>query len=171
MLIKDELLYTVDENNIPLSPKPRDEVHMKGYWHRTSHIWVKTSEYAILCHQRSLAKDIYPGTWQPFFGGHLGPNVSYLDGARIELSEELGITVKNEDLTFVNTFKSETAKEFIGIYFYNWDGYIKQLNYEQEEIEQVKLFKVRELEKLLLAKNSQWSLAGYEKDFIKHIID
>ncbi|HXS15141.1 MAG TPA: NUDIX domain-containing protein, partial [Candidatus Saccharimonadales bacterium] len=85
MIKKDELLFTVDENNLLQEPKPRNEVHANGYWHRTAHIWIFNDKKEILCQKRSLLKDMNPGKWEPFFGGHMAPQEEYIDNALLEL--------------------------------------------------------------------------------------
>lgn len=100
MIKKDELLFTVDEFNNPVEPMPRNEVHSKGIWHRTTQIWIINDRKQILCQRRSLLKDSNPGKWEAFWGGHLAPNQEYVDCALQELREELGISVSKSDLNF-----------------------------------------------------------------------
>jgi isopentenyl-diphosphate Delta-isomerase len=115
---KDEMLFVVDKNNNPLEPKPRSEVHSKGYWHRTAHVWILNFKNQLLCQKRSLLKDSNPGFWEPFFGGHLAPGVEYLDGAIEELNEELGLNIKKDQLKLFKIYKEQGDKpsEFQGVF-------------------------------------------------------
>src|SRR6185369_3214553 len=145
MINKDELLFVVDEENNPIEPKPRSEVHKNGYWHRTSHIIVINSHKQILCHKRSLLKDTSPGNWDPYLGGHLAPDVSYIDGAREELREEVGFVANPQDLKLWKVYKNNTNVEFQGIYLYVWNGDINTLHFEKDEIDEVAWYSIDEI--------------------------
>jgi len=93
MINSEELLYVVDENNHFLGPQIRSIAHQNRLWHRTTGIWVINNKGQILCQKRSFKKDIKPGFWEAFFGGHLAPGEDYLHNAVQESSEELGITI------------------------------------------------------------------------------
>ena len=116
MLNEKELLFVVNEANEPIDPQPRKEVHLKGYWHRNSHVWVKSPDNQILCGLHSLKKDTKPGYWEAFFGGHVLTGGSYLETAVKECDEKLGLSIKGENLGFFKIFKIERAKEFIALY-------------------------------------------------------
>lgn len=170
MINPDELLFVVDENNQPLEPKPRKEVHTQCYWHRTSHIWIINHQKQILCQKRSLLKDSNPGKWEPFFGGHMSPDEEYTKNAQHELEEELGIIVNKESLHMFKIFKCEPGTEFQGIHYLEWEGDISTLQLEKDEIGQVKWFSIDELyEKLVINKDSDWSVMGYEKKLLEHL--
>lgn len=164
MINKHELLFVVDKDNNPLVPRPRNEVHTKGYWHRTSHIWIYNDALQILCQKRSLLKDLNPGMWEAFFGGHMEPDESFLSNARRELKEELGISAKAEDFHLYKVFKHPHGKEFQGIYYLKWNGDIATLKFEKEEIDEVQWKQIEEVyEKLIKLKDAHWSIMGYEK--------
>ena len=170
MIIKDELLLTVDESNNPIEPKPRNEVHTKGYWHRTTHVWVFNKKKQILCQRRSLLKDMNPGKWEAFFGGHIAPKQEYLDSAFQEINEELGITVPRNHFTFLQIHKCDSEKEFQAIYYVEWNGSLEELQLEKEEVDQVKWVEISELTELLIKKkNINWTKWGYEKNILQKI--
>ena len=170
MINKDELLQIVDENNKPVSQKPRQEVHSKGLWHRVSHVWIVNSKNEILCQKRSLLKDSNPGKWEPFFGGHLGPNVTYIDGAKIEVEEELGLKLDSVNLDLWKTYKNERGKEFQGVFVYKWDDDANNLTFEAEEIDQIKWIPFDEVKNSVLSKeDNNWSKIGYEEELFKYL--
>lgn len=84
MLDNQELVFTVNENNQPLKPELRSIAHKNGLWHRTTGIWVINNKKQILCQKRSLKKDILPGYWEAFFGGHLAPDEDFKHNAANE---------------------------------------------------------------------------------------
>lgn len=162
MINNEELLYCVDEDNNPIEPKPRSLVHATGIWHRTSHIWIVNDEKEILCQRRSLLKDKAPGLWEGFFGGHIPPQVSYLDHALTELEEEVGLKVSKEDLKEAFIHKLESGKEFVGVFVLNWSGDETKLKLEPDEVERVKWFSKEDLKNNLEAKDGKWNAMGYE---------
>lgn len=170
MINKDELLFVVDENNNPIAPKPRHEVHANGYWHRVTHIWIVNDKKEIFCQKRSLLKDTSPGKWEPFFGGHMSPNMEYLDGAKIEVKEEVGLDIVENNLKFWKIYKNDKAKEFMGVYIYFWNGKAEDIVFEKEEIDQVKWVTFTEVaEHVLDETDNNWSKIGYEKELFEYI--
>jgi RimJ/RimL family protein N-acetyltransferase/isopentenyldiphosphate isomerase len=172
MINKDEILDIVDENNNIIGQKPRREVHQKHLLHRVSHIWIVNSQKQILVQRRSLLKDTSPGKWEPFFGGHLNTGIDYVDGAVIELNEELGINAEAENLKLWKVYKKEIGDEFQGIFVYKWDGDAKSLKLEADEVDQVKWMNIKEVSGYVLnPEETNWSKMGYEKELIKFIMD
>jgi isopentenyl-diphosphate Delta-isomerase len=171
MINKDELLDVVDENNNLIEPKPRHVVHSQGLWHRVSHIWIYNFQKQLLCQKRSLLKDSAPGKMEPFFGGHLQVGIEYLDGAKRELNEELGLEFKENDLKLWKIFKNERGKEYQGVFVCHWEGNPNDLVFEKEEIDQVKWVFVDEVGKVVLRdKNTDWSYMGYEEELLPYIL-
>ncbi len=169
MINNEELLFVVDENNSPIEPKTRKEVHENGYWHRISHIWIINSEKQILCQKRSILKDINPGKWEAHFGGHVAAGEEYVDNAVKETKEEVGIDRKKEDMIFVKTYAYQKDKEFQGIFYTKWDGDITTLVLEKEEVEKIAWMNIEELKKIFDENNPIWVHDRYGKDLIDFI--
>jgi len=170
MINKDELLFVVDENNNPVAPKPRQEVHANGYWHRVAHIWIINNKKEFLCEKRSLLKDMFPGYWEPSFGGHMAPNVEYLDCAKSELKEEIGIDMVDAKLKFWKVYKSDIYKEFMAIYIYKWDGDINDIIMEKEEVTEISWIPFNDVYNFVLdGKDNGWVKKGYEKELFEFI--
>jgi isopentenyl-diphosphate delta-isomerase type 1 len=142
----------VDENNLPLgNTKSRSEVHTsKNYWHRATHIWIVNEKNEILCQQRSMIKDVFPGKWQSFFGGHLKAGQTYKDNAIEELKEELGLNIRENNLQCVHVLKSEPAKHFGQVYILRWDGNTDDLHFDDNEVKSVKWFTIDALKQRML---------------------
>ena len=169
MLNDQELLFTVNQDNEPIEPQPRYVVHRDGILHRTAHIWVYNSQGQVLCQQRSLLKDNSPGLWEPFFGGHLAPEQEYVDGALMELGEELGIKPAASELQVFTIFKHLVSNEFQGVFLYGWDGDETALVLEPDEVEQVKFMPVDEILDAMKRVDPTWSIAGYSVEILNHI--
>ncbi|MDQ3099299.1 MAG: NUDIX domain-containing protein [bacterium] len=152
-----ELFDIVDENDNLLGiTKPRDQVHKEMIdWHRTTGIFIVNSKKQVLCQQRSMQKDVEPGVWQPFFGGHLKAGETYIQNAIAELKEELNLTVNEKDLMNVYKVKREYYMHFSELFVYYWNGDASQLQFNDGEVEQVKWMSIQEFENLIRSKGNQ----------------
>jgi isopentenyldiphosphate isomerase len=172
MVKSDELLFVVDDDNNPIDPQPRSLVHKNGLWHRTAHIWIVNKKKEILCHRRSMTVEISPGNWDPYCGGHLGPNVSYIDGAIRELNEEMGITATEKELSFFKVYKNETNTEFQGIFFMTWEGDSNSLHMQKDEVEQIEWFPLADVWSfIVLEKKEGWSNIAYAENILEWLIN
>ena len=171
----DEMFFVVDEDDRPLESLPRKLVHGHGVWHRVSHIWLRNDQGQLLCQQRSLAKELIPGFWEPFFGGHLSPGESYSDGAVRELREELGIKFSTDEIKLWKVYKmydpTEYNNEFQGIFVARWNGKAADVTFNDGEVEQVAWKDVEEIERSIKEMGGKsWVNCGYELDLLKELI-
>jgi len=169
MINSHELLYIVDENNQPLEPQVRSLAHKNGLWHRTTGIWVINDKGQVLCQQRSLKKDIKPGFWEAFFGGHLAPDEDYLHNAVQESNEELGITINKDMLIPYKVLKSDkpTHKEFQSIYALIMNKDVTEFQFEKEEIDQLKWIEVAEVKRILSDKTVEnWVKKPWDQEVL-----
>lgn len=149
-----ELFDIVDKNGTPTGEiVERTIAHEKGIRHRTAHIWVTRIEnrkVQVLLQKRAQNKDSFPGRFDTSSAGHIQAGDEPLDSAIRELSEELGIYAKKDDLTFVNTFDIKFEKEFHGklfkddeiafVYLYEKPVKESSLSLQTEEVECVEWF-------------------------------
>ncbi len=149
MINRNEMIFTVDENNNPIKPLERHVAHEQGIWHRTTDIAVVNSKNQILCHKRSMLKDNDKGMWDACFGGHILAEIDSIVGAKQELLEESGLKADSADLEFITINKHTRGqnKEFRYLYIYRWEGEINQLNLEREEIDEAKWVDLAEVAK------------------------
>lgn len=147
----EEYFDIYNEHNEPLGEKlPRSVVHSENkHWHRTTHIWIVNANHEVLCQQRSMSKDKNPGKWQSFFGGHLKAGQSFLDSAKEEMMEELGMEIKELDMIPLYVKKSQSAKHFAQVYILVWNGNTSELKFKDQEVAQVKWVPLVELKKLM----------------------
>lgn len=87
-----EYFETFDADDAPLGLVARDQVHARGLWHRSAHVFLFTIDHALVVQRRADDKDLYPGRWDFSVGEHLTPGETYLAGALRGLAEELGVT-------------------------------------------------------------------------------
>jgi len=171
----DELFFVVDEHDQPLESLPRKLVHGHGVWHRVSHIWLQNDKGQLLCQQRSLEKELYPGFWECFFGGHCRPGESYEETATREIREEIGITVAADDLRLwkIHKFYNEPTgynHEFMGVFIARWNGNEADLTFEDGEVEQVAWKDIPTIRQAIVDKGGKgWTSIGYELELLDEL--
>lgn len=94
-----ELIDIYDENLNKVGKMSRDEAHRTGKWHMSIHCWIvrPVDKGYVLFQKRGRDKKIFPNVLDITAAGHYKSDESAKDGVR-EILEELGITVKFEDL-------------------------------------------------------------------------
>ena len=140
-----EFFDIYDEAGNRLGIAARSECHGNpALIHCTAHVVVKHPETgALLLQKRRMDKDIQPGKWDTAVGGHLMLGEDYLEGARRELAEELGITGNVElkelfDMQLRNDLESEDIRIF-GL----WIG--GPFKFQREEIDEVRFWSAKAL--------------------------
>jgi isopentenyldiphosphate isomerase len=135
----------------------RAYAHAHDIRHRTAHIWIvrrAAGRIQILLQKRSADKDSFPGKYDTSSAGHISAGHEPLESALRELSEELGIVARENQLTFAGTFDIHFEKEFHGkmfrdneiafVYVYDSPVDIEKLVLQSEEVERVDWFDLRE---------------------------
>jgi len=86
-----ELLCVVTADDELVELRPRHECNSDpALLHRSVYIAVETAA-GMLFQRRGHGKDTNPGSWDLACAGHVDPGETYLDAARRELGEELGL--------------------------------------------------------------------------------
>ena len=123
MSVSHELLDVVDENDNVIAVKTRGEIHARGLMHRAVHILVFNCEGELFLQKRSMSKDEQPGKWDSSAAGHVDSGEDYLECARREIGEELGIdAVQDFELLFKLPASVLTGNEHCMVYRYDFDG-------------------------------------------------
>lgn len=100
----DQVVLVDEQDNI-IGQTSINEAHKKGLLHRVSVIYLKNDSGQILVQHRSKE---YGGRLDHSSAGHVDPGESYLDTAKRELKEELG--VENIPLEEIGKDNSEENK-------------------------------------------------------------
>ena len=87
----------------------RSEVHRRGLWHRTVHIWFFDECGRILFQLRAHDKLNNPNLYDTSCAGHISAGDSSLDSAIREIREELGISKNPADLIYLFESKHESV--------------------------------------------------------------
>ncbi len=132
----------VDENDNIIGKATREESHSKNFLHRTIQVVVLNSNGQMLLQKRSQNMDTMKGYWSSAAGGHVDSGENYLDAAKRELQEEIGITADLEEIGKV-TSKHPEHNQLVTIFTCNHDGPFKPDEREIEKVEFVKPGKIK----------------------------
>ncbi len=142
-----EMFDVVDENDRVIGQAPRSACHGDpSLIHRVAHVLVVARDGDLLLQKRSRSKDIQPGRWDTSVGGHLDPGETYLEAARREMWEELGIDGVPLTFLYHSRMRNEVESENVATYLARYDGAIR---FAREEIDAVRLWSPEEIESYL----------------------
>lgn len=101
----DELIDIVTkEGQATGKVAPKSEIHLKGHYHNTAHLWLYTKTGEILLAQRSYKKAICPGMWDVSVAGHVDAGETIEAAVLRETQEELSLTLSENDLQKIGVF-------------------------------------------------------------------
>jgi isopentenyldiphosphate isomerase len=166
--VSQELLDVVDAEDRVIDVRTRGEVHRLGLMHRSVHILLFNSVGELFIQKRSMNKDNDPGLWDSSAAGHVDSGEEYLDCARRELGEELGVhAALSLDPLFRLPPSDINGMEHCTVYRGEYDG---SLTLQEEEIEEGAWISVDEMERRVLERDPTmtrvlqliWNLNGVE---------
>lgn len=123
-----------DPNNVP-----------EGHYIAVVGVVIINSKNEILLQKRSRFKRANPSKWG-ICGGKVDLNETTLDAGVRETLEEIGIRLDKEDLRFLSMDTNE--KTHFTVYYVRQDVDIEKCKLQEEELEEVKYFKIEELQNL-----------------------
>ena len=158
--------------------KSKSEIHRKGLFHSTVHVWIFTEEGNILIQKRSKKKELNPGVWDVSVAGHIKFNENIKKAAKRETLEETGININTKDLLKIGVYRSinihPTAidKEFFHTYILKIDKNSINLDYKNNEVDDLKFISIEEMESLIKKENNKIFIGKnrkYYRDVLKSI--
>ncbi len=117
----------------------------EGYYISVVGVVIINSKNEILLQKRSRFKRVNPSKWG-ICGGKVDLNETTIDAGVRETLEEIGIRLNKEDLRFLSMDTNE--KVHFTVYYVRQDVDIEKCKLQEEELEQVKYFKIEELQDL-----------------------
>ncbi|MFH0829746.1 MAG: NUDIX domain-containing protein [Candidatus Aenigmatarchaeota archaeon] len=150
----DELIDILDSEGKPTGARlMKSEAHARGLWHYSAHVWIFNSKGEVLLQKRAIDKESHPGLWDISSAGHVSAGETPDHAAVREVEEELGIKISAKDLKFWKRWVSETEpkpgfhnKEYVYTYFLRFDGGMKGIRIQKEELDEVKFMPLDEFE-------------------------
>lgn len=155
-----ELLAIYDEHGVAQNLHlPREEVHRKGFWHRTVHIWVLNQHGELLIQRRSATKDAHPGLWDISAAGHIGADEQDMHAALREVAEEVGIEAQPEELEYLFTTRQHCIlndgafidNELSQVYLLRTSLELSQLRAQPQEVAELCYLPLEEFQRRLSA--------------------
>jgi len=117
----------------------------EGYYISVVGVVIINSNNEILLQKRSRLKRANPSKWG-ICGGKVDLGETPLEAGVRETLEEIGITLNRDDLKFLSMDTNEKAH--FTVYYVRGDIDIDECKLQEEELEEVKYFKIEELEDL-----------------------
>lgn len=157
-----EYLDILDENgNKTGEVKLKKEVHDKGLWHRTVHVWFLNSKGELLLQLRGV-KDAYPDYWDISAAGHIISGDDSIGSAIKETKEELGIALIPKQIEFLGTVKISVVlnngtyynNEYNDVYLVKSDLNPTEFKFIDGEVKEVKWIPWVELKKWVTEKRA-----------------
>lgn len=135
----------------------------KDEYYLLEQIWIINKNKEILLTQRNKNKS-YGGLWEPTTG-HVKTKEKDIEGALRELKEELNITVKKQELTYIKHIIIDS--KIIDIWLLNKDIKLEQITKEQDEVTNIKYVSIQKFKEMQknneLTPNLEYFIDVYEK--------
>ncbi|MDM9630525.1 NUDIX hydrolase [Robiginitalea aurantiaca] len=165
----DEYVEIWDKTGKPTGDKAfKSEVHRRGWFHPTVHVWFYTRQNQVLLQKRADTKDTFPGLWDVSVAGHIHAGETPMEAVLREVEEEIGIRILPEDLNFMGRFLSEQAhpggildREFQYVYLTELKVPLQALKADPKEVAAL------ELCSLLRLAEEVWGMADVGK-YVPH---
>lgn len=117
----------------------------KGYYISVVGVVIVNENNEILLQKRSRFKRVNPSKWG-ICGGKVDFGETPIDAGIRETFEEIGITLNREELKFLSIYTNEKAH--FTVYYVRKNIDIDKCKLQEEELEEVKYFKIEELQNL-----------------------
>ena len=173
-----EILDIWNENGKPTGQSADKAVlHQKGLFHPTVHIWFYTPTPNILLQKRAANKQTFPNQWDVSVAGHVASGETILEGATREIEEEIGLSVKPEDLDLISVRKNVNKfsngiidAEFQHVFLCELSVAVEALSIQKEEVDAVRLFSFGELKKCQAHKHPDFSIVPADMEYYTFIM-
>ncbi len=133
-----ELLDVVNEDDVIIDSKSRNEVHQIGLLHREIHIWLFDKDKNIYFSKTNANKSS-AGLLDASIGGHVDKGEEHLVAAIRETEEESGLSINASDLIFLTKFTNTSINNkrinnfFRSVYIYKYPINDEQIKIDIKE--------------------------------------
>lgn len=153
-----EFVEMFDNKRKALGKVTERYTHVEGEYSQGAHVWITNSKGELLIQKRTPTKKLYPNLWSITSGG-TDTGETTLETAFREVKEELGITLKPEELELMMSYKRN--HDFVDVYLARKDIKLEDIVMQEEEVAEVKWVKPEELEELIKENQTPKSLEMY----------
>lgn len=134
-----------------------------GKYRLSIHIWIINEKNEILIQQRSANRKKFPNMWTNTGGACLAGETS-IETVFRELKEELDIIPNIDNLELIASYKRE--KDFVDVWVLRQNVDIKDLKFNDNEVQDAKWVTVEDWKKLLIEEQAVKSSTDY---FLKYM--
>ncbi|MFH1399699.1 MAG: NUDIX domain-containing protein [Candidatus Woesearchaeota archaeon] len=127
-----EIMDLVDNNDKVVGSAARHVIKESNLLHRGVAVLVFNSKGELFVHKRTMKKEILPGYFDLLCAGGVLSGETYLEAAKRELSEEIGIADIDLKQHFKVKLKSEFDNCYMMVFSCIYDG---RMQLEKSEIE------------------------------------
>jgi 8-oxo-dGTP pyrophosphatase MutT (NUDIX family) len=128
----DEQVARYDADGNVVGTEARSVVYRDGLWHASTAVLVRSGDgRRVYLHRRSPEKMIYPGLYDCWAGGVLGPGETPDEAAVRELAEELGVAGPPLRPLGRHPYDDGRYRYHVFGYEVRWDG---PLRHQPEEV-------------------------------------
>ncbi len=164
----DELIDIYDSEMNLLGVALKSQAHQEGLWHKAAHCWIITEDGNVWLQLRGADKELYPNLLDISCAGHIAVGESSKEGCLRELEEELGLALKEKDLTKMFTHKIiiDTPfynREFNPTYLYKTQNKLQDLKLQPEEVDGVYQADIQELQDLFFDDVKKITITGIKR--------
>ena len=156
-------LYNKEKPKLNKTFKRGKDKLNKDEYYLLEQIWIINKNKEILLTKRNKNKS-YGGLWEPTTG-HVKTKEKDIEGALRELKEELNITVKKQELTYIKHIIIDS--KIIDIWLLNKDIKQEQITKKQDEVTNIKYVSIQKFKEMQnnneLTPNLEYFIEIYKK--------
>ena len=146
-----ELLEVLNENGEPTGEiLDKNKIHKEGKYHKEVALILLNNKGEILLQKRSSAKEIEPNKWA-WHGGHVIAGETEIDAIIRETKEELGITLKENQIKLLVKLKRDKVpnRQYTTAYYSICDFDINDFSIQKEELSEIKWFPFKKFKDMI----------------------
>lgn len=136
----------VDESGTVVEVVTRARMRAEHLRHRAVFVLVESRDGRVLVHRRSEDKDVWPGWWDLAVGGVVAVGEPWLDAARREVAEEVGLRGVEPELLTAGGYEDDVVRLVARVYRVVHDG---PFTFADGEVVEARFVARAELDELL----------------------